>query len=151
MPPCLKRRDNADVEANAKAEGFDSWVLAFQFYGVWSTRHDYKYNVPLAPVVDPFVLEQTGTEAFVWTRNPFYHVIDTAGNQLPYIDKIRQQVVESGDLIPLKAMNGEVDCRERPLPTRLPAPPGRPSRYPDRLRILTSCCGAPNAPPRGTG
>ena len=106
---------NADVEANAKAEGFDSWVLAFQFHGVWSTRHDYKYNVPLAPVVDPFVLEQTGTEAFVWTRNPFYHVIDTAGNQLPYIDKIRQQVVESGDLIPLKAMNGEVDFQRTQL------------------------------------
>ena len=39
---------NSDVEANAKAEGFDSWVLAFQFHGVWSTRHDYKFNVPLA-------------------------------------------------------------------------------------------------------
>ena len=45
----------------------------------------------------------------MWTRNPFYHVIDTAGNQLPYIDTIRQQVVESKDLIPLKAMAGEVD------------------------------------------
>ena len=106
---------NSEVEAQAKAEGFDSWVLAFQYHGVWSTRHDYKFNVPLAPVVDPFVLEQKGTEAFVWTRNPFYHVVDTAGNQLPYVDKIRQQVVESGDLIPLKAMNGEVDFQRTQL------------------------------------
>ena len=57
----------------------------------------------------------SGTEAFVWTRNPFYHVIDTAGNQLPYFDGIRQQVVESGDLIPLKAMAGEVDFQRTQL------------------------------------
>ena len=29
---------NSDVEANAKAAGFDSWVLAFQFHGVHQTR-----------------------------------------------------------------------------------------------------------------
>jgi ABC-type dipeptide/oligopeptide/nickel transport system permease component/ABC-type transport system substrate-binding protein len=39
----------------------------------------------------------------VFVRNPFYFAVDTAGNQLPYVDRIVQKV----DLIGVAASNGE--------------------------------------------
>ncbi len=101
---------NADAEELAKSEGFDSWWQAFQFHGVWTTRHKYYNRDPEAPVIHPWQLTQMSAEAHIWERNPYYYMIDVAGNQLPYIDEIRQPVLENpGETVPLKAMNGEID------------------------------------------
>jgi peptide/nickel transport system substrate-binding protein len=42
------------------------------------------------------------------TRNPFYHAVDPAGNQLPYIDRIVIQEVNQ-EVYQLKASGGEAD------------------------------------------
>ena len=107
---------NADADALAKSEGFDSWWQAFRFHGVWTTRHKYYFRDAEAPVIHPWKLAQMGAEAFVWDRNPYYHMIDTAGNQLPYVDEIRQPVLENvSEILPLKIMNGEIDFAREPL------------------------------------
>lgn len=46
-------------------------------------------------------------------RNPYYWKVDTEGNQLPYLDRIVYDVVESIDVLLLKALNGEVDLHAR--------------------------------------
>ncbi|MEO1293822.1 MAG: ABC transporter substrate-binding protein, partial [Pseudomonadota bacterium] len=50
-------------------------------------------------------------------RNPFFHRVDTAGRQLPYIDKVYMSVASSG-LIPAKANAGEVDLQAKGLSFR---------------------------------
>lgn len=48
-------------------------------------------------------------QKIVYQRNPYYWKIDTAGNQLPYADKLEFSVVENRNIMLLKFLNGEVD------------------------------------------
>lgn len=45
----------------------------------------------------------------VVVRNPYYWKVDTEGNQLPYIDRVRVHAVESRETIALKNVAGELD------------------------------------------
>ena len=46
-------------------------------------------------------------------RNPYYYAVDTAGNQLPYFDKVQFTLAENLEVINLRAMAGEYDEQER--------------------------------------
>src|SRR3546814_8603934 len=54
------------------------------------------------------------SERFVFSRNPYYHRVDLEGRQLPYIDKVVFQMVDSG-IIPAKTGAGEADLQAREL------------------------------------
>ena len=43
------------------------------------------------------------------TRNPYYWKVDTAGNQLPYIDRVLGQYAGNPELVAAKAISGEQD------------------------------------------
>lgn len=45
----------------------------------------------------------------VATRNPYYWKVDTAGNQLPYIDTITWAKLDDLQLMALKMTSGEFD------------------------------------------
>ena len=66
--------------------------------GLLSWDGTYMMNVmePLEfPVVNPWqVQEVVGPGEYLFVRNPYYFKIDTAGNQLPYIDYIRKSTAE---------------------------------------------------------
>jgi peptide/nickel transport system substrate-binding protein len=48
-------------------------------------------------------------DVFTYERNPYYFKVDTAGNQLPYIDGIRSQVVADKETLTARALMGEFD------------------------------------------
>jgi peptide/nickel transport system substrate-binding protein len=48
-------------------------------------------------------------QRIVYERNPYYHKIDTEGNQLPYADRITFTVIQDPQVILLKFVNGEID------------------------------------------
>ena len=48
-------------------------------------------------------------QRIVYERNPYYWKVDTAGNQLPYTDKIEFNVIQDSQVILLKFMNAEID------------------------------------------
>ena len=52
------------------------------------------------PVVNPWqqVQEVIGPGEYLFVRNPYYFKIDTAGNQLPYIDYIRKSTAEDPEV-----------------------------------------------------
>ena len=50
-------------------------------------------------------------------RNPYYFKVDTAGNQLPYLDRIVYDQVEEAEVIVLRALNGEIDFQNRHIAT----------------------------------
>jgi peptide/nickel transport system substrate-binding protein len=56
---------------------------------------------------------KAGDRALIASRNPYYWKVDPQGNQLPYIDELRVELVENDEAINLKAINGEIDMQFR--------------------------------------
>ncbi|MEM8692744.1 MAG: ABC transporter substrate-binding protein [Pseudomonadota bacterium] len=89
----------------------------------WAPLHNdmddmYKFDNPDLPTLQPWMLTDKGASSRqVFIRNPFYHRIDTAGTQLPYIDKVEMSVV-AGGLIAAKTNAGEADLQARGLDFR---------------------------------
>ena len=65
---------------------------------------------PGLPRMSAFVPVEWGRgQRIVYERNPYYHKIDSAGNQLPYADRLEFTVIQDEQVILLKFINGEVD------------------------------------------
>ena len=86
----------------------------------WAPLHNrlddmYGFSNPDQPTLQPW-LRQGGDNdrRFVMVRNPYYHRVDTTGQQLPYIDRIVLTVADS-KLIPAKTQAGESNLQARGL------------------------------------
>ena len=53
------------------------------------------------------------TPTWSMERNPYFWAVDTAGNQLPYIDRITMTLAENAEVANLRAIAGEYDIQER--------------------------------------
>ncbi len=75
----------------------------------------YFWNYPGVPTLNPYVLStEEGKNSikgsyYEYVRNPYYWKVDTAGQQLPYIDKIVYTTVENVDNALLLLLDGTVD------------------------------------------
>lgn len=74
------------------------------------------------PTLNPWVLTSADHGVFRYDRNPYYFKVDTEGNQLPYMDDIRAQVVQDKETLTSRALFGEFDylgsrASMRKLPT----------------------------------
>lgn len=69
---------------------------------------------PDLPTASPWMLQKydPATEA-VLVRNPYYWAVDTAGNQLPYIDTMTFTMIGSQEAAVLRGMSGQIDLAER--------------------------------------
>ena len=74
----------------------DDWVKLFQLKGASVPGTPYDARMEQSRPADPQCLED---HRAVWygnrvtcERNPYYWKVDTAGNQLPYIDKVTYDV-----------------------------------------------------------
>src|SRR5262245_32881446 len=86
---------------------FDSWVTMFK------NRNDACRN-PDLPVVTPWkTVTPINTSTWTLERNPYSVWVDTEGNQLPYIDRIRMTLGENLEVINLRAIAGEFDSQAR--------------------------------------
>jgi peptide/nickel transport system substrate-binding protein len=52
-------------------------------------------------------------QRIVYERNPYYWKVDTAGNQLPYADRLVFTLIRDSQVILLKFINGEIDLYGR--------------------------------------
>ena len=90
-------------------EGFDNWknLLAF--------KNDWALN-PELPAITPWVtVTPINTDTWKLERNPYYWMVDTDGNQLPYIDVVILTLAEDLEVINLRAIAGEYDWQGRHL------------------------------------
>ncbi|MEM7031469.1 MAG: ABC transporter substrate-binding protein [Chloroflexota bacterium] len=98
-----------DLDAMADEAGFEGWVQLFDD----KVSH---HNNPERPSTRPWELDQKyGEQVVVASRNPYFYAVDSAGNQLPYIDSVTFTLTEDLEVINLKAVQGEIDFQGRHL------------------------------------
>ena len=56
-----------------------------------------------------YPVEWVRGQRVVYERNPYYWKVDSAGNQLPYADKLEFQIIQDSQVILLKFINNEID------------------------------------------
>ncbi len=100
----------------AKQEGYQSWFQAFMAHA--ADRQEQQD--PDQPVVDPWRLVRIDVQGNKYSeRNPYYWKVDTAGNQLPYIDEQQRILVQNAEVRVLKFISGELhNAGENPLPVK---------------------------------
>lgn len=112
-------------ELIAQTEGAEDWVTLFQAHSavgpgtdVAVISRDVNY-----PTMFPWIYTEplgTGTQ-YVAERNPYYYWVDSAGNQLPYIDRIVGSLYQDDQTMLVDVLAGEYDTmanttnEQRPL------------------------------------
>lgn len=111
------KKYNPDVDKLAKRAGFSDWKEMFL------AKADRWSNVDI-PVLTAWMITKPpgkGTRVIV-ERNPYYWKTDLDGRQLPYIDRVVFDMINTETLV-LKASHGELDLQTRYLATNLAAKP----------------------------
>ncbi len=107
---------NPKANEDAKKNGFDDWVQQFGVY--WNKWKDAVVASPYGlkvPTLESHLMTKISTQRRIFVVNPYYFKIDTAGNQLPYIDIHHERFLEK-QLWPLEIMNGNVDQKSQNMP-----------------------------------
>lgn len=113
--------DEATLAGLLADAGLEAWPDLFNRMGgsvfgkpntLWSnadlpTIYPWMTRDPLAPDAAQIRL----------VRNPYFYVVDSAGNQLPYIDELRYNVGQEVQTLVLQALNGEIDMQDRHIAT----------------------------------
>ncbi len=95
------------VNQKARAAGYENWVKAIHVHKDWSLNSEL-------PTLGPWKMTRPiNSPTFVLERNPYYWAVDTAGNQLPYIDRVVLTLAEDAEVINLRAVAGNYDMQER--------------------------------------
>ena len=95
-----------ELEAKTKDAGFEYW------YQLFANKEDPLANSDL-PVIWAWKTARRSPGEHIAERNAYYWKVDTAGNQLPYLDYMRHDIVEEQQILTLKAATGEVDMQIR--------------------------------------
>jgi peptide/nickel transport system substrate-binding protein len=103
-PKFASKDDIAKKLADLK---YDTWVLMFK------GRNDACRNPDLPVVTAWKTVSPINTPTWILERNPYSIWVDTDGNQLPYIDRIRMTLGENLEVINLRAIAGEYDSQAR--------------------------------------
>jgi peptide/nickel transport system substrate-binding protein len=118
---------NPDADANAQKLGFENGYAAIAaYYGSsdWMdtptpmlTNSDKLANLPLHahPTLESHIVIAESTEGRHFVANPYFYMVDTAGNQLPYINEQDEVFVGNAEVRLLKLMNGEVSFKQQAL------------------------------------
>lgn len=111
---------NPSANEEAIKNGFDNWVQQFTSY--WNKWKDAivssAYGLEVPTLGSHILLKEPTTQRRVFVANPYYFKVDTAGNQLPYIDYHDERFLHK-DLWPLEIMNGNVDQKAQNMPLNI--------------------------------
>ncbi len=118
---------SADADAKAKALGYESGIaLVSAYYGNsdWTdtptpmlSAPDKVGNLPKGtqPQLESHVYISDTTEGRKLVANPYFHMVDTTGQQLPYISRQDELYANDNEVRILKLVNGEADYKSQSL------------------------------------
>ncbi|WP_208738236.1 ABC transporter substrate-binding protein [Oceanidesulfovibrio marinus] len=112
---------NPDAATLAKEKGLkDAAELLSKYY----SGSDWKdvptpllsgFDTQVVPTLEAFIVVADTATGRRCVANPYFHMVDTAGNQLPYINVIDEQYVKDKEVQNLKITNGEVTFKEQAI------------------------------------
>ncbi len=114
---------NPDADKLAREAGFESGYEVIAFYYGGSDWKDAPSplvkdvarleNLPAAvlPTLESHVVVEESAEGRVAVANPYFHMVDTAGNQLPYINEISERFVPDRGARLDRMVGGEIDYK----------------------------------------
>jgi len=118
---------SADADAKAQALGFENgYAVIRAYYGSsdWTDTPSPMLNSPdkvakmpgaAVPTLEShFVVSET-TEGRHFVANPYFHMVDTSGQQLPYINEMDEIYANDHEVRLLKLINAEVDYKSQSL------------------------------------
>jgi peptide/nickel transport system substrate-binding protein len=100
----------------AKKEDLDKMVAdaKFKTWGELFANKQSPLDNPERPGMAAWVaFNRISDQIFILKRNPYYIAVDTAGNQLPYMDEIQVKYFSDVQSLNLAAIAGEFDEQER--------------------------------------
>ena len=118
---------NPNADKLAQDAGFENgYAVLTAYYGnsCWTdtpspllATPDKVANLPSAvqPSLESFVTIEDTTEGRVYAANPYFYMVDTAGNQLPYIDYQDERYINDNEMRILKLVNGEAEYKAQSL------------------------------------
>ncbi len=95
-------------------------MVAAEKVRAWAQLHNQMDAIddndnPAMPTLQPwFVTTAMPANRFVFKRNPYFHRVDAAGVQLPYVDAIEVAITDAG-LVSAKTAAGDSDLQARGL------------------------------------
>lgn len=116
---------NPEAEANAAAAGAADWtehminMCGVGIENIQRWRNPDRPTIEAWRIVEPY---EAGATRVTLERNPYYWKVDSAGNQLPYIDDLSISVNAESQTLLLGVLAGEIDYEVRHVanPTNLP-------------------------------
>ncbi|WP_349359548.1 ABC transporter substrate-binding protein [Stappia sp.] len=114
---------NPDADKLAQELGFETGyeLIALYYSGSdWKDVPSPRLKAPEAvaklpaavvPTLESHIVVEDTTEGRRLVANPFFHMVDTAGNQLPYVSEIAETYAPDNEVRLLKLINGEVDYK----------------------------------------
>ncbi len=118
---------NPKAEDVAREYGFDSAKAAVDFYYGGSDWKDVpspllkdgekaaRIGRAVVPTLESHIVVEESSEGRKLVANPYFHMVDTAGNQLPYIPEISETYIGDKEVQNLKIMNGDVVWKQQAL------------------------------------
>ena len=106
----IKYGDKDDIQTLVASGRKRDWVDLHASRARW-----YRMDNIECPTLQPWRnTTRPPAVRFVFTRNPYYHRVDSNGRQLPYIDRVIMSLGET-KVIPAKSGSGEADLQARYL------------------------------------
>ncbi len=124
---------NPDADSLAQEAGFENGLAVIAAYfgnSDWTdtpspllSQPDLVGNLPadVVPTLESHIYTADTTEGRHLVANPYFHIVDTQGNQLPYISEQDEVYINDNEVRILKLVNAEVDYKSQSL--QLPSAP----------------------------
>jgi len=116
---------NEGADALAAELGFENGYEVIQaYYGSsdWTDTPSPLLSLPekvaslpadVVPTLESHIYISDTTEGRQLVANPFFHQVDTTGQQLPYISRMDELYINDNEVRILKLINGEVDYKSQ--------------------------------------
>lgn len=99
-----------DADAKAQAAGYDTWADWFRVrWGHWMDKTTHSELGLEVPTLESHIMVKAPDETYRdFVPNPYYHRVDTSGQQLPYVNEHKERFIDPS-LYPIEILNGNVD------------------------------------------
>jgi len=118
---------NPDADKLAQEAGFENGLEVIKAYfgnSDWTDTPSPLLNSPekvgklpadVVPTLESFLTISDTTEGRHYVANPYFFMVDTQGNQLPYISEQDELYANDNEVRILKLINGEADYKSQSL------------------------------------